>query len=177
MVRRPMCDSPRPWSAAVSIERLRFSASVACGALLILLSTSGCDRIPRDPDGTLERVAAEGSFRVGVISPGPDWSDAGSYDAFLRHLAQRTRAQPRIVQGPTERLLSGLEDGELDLVIGELSAESPWRSRVTMLPPLEAQRSAGPPLELTVAARNGENAWIATLFDATTATHLKAPTP
>ena len=174
MMCRSVCRWLRPWSAVLSRARGRLSAPAACGALLLLLATPGCERIPRDPDGTLERISAEGAFRVGVIAPGP--SDAGRYDAFLRHLAHQTRAQPRIVQGSTERLLSSLEDGELDLVIGELAAKSPWRSRVTMLPPLKAEPSEGMPTELTVAARNGENAWIATLFDATTLTHLEAPT-
>ena len=148
-------------------------ASAAAVTLLLLGFTSSCEQIPRDPNGTLARVAAEGSFRVGVISSGPDATDTGPYDAFLKDVALQTRAQPRLMEGSTERLLSALEDGEVDVVIGEISAESPWRTRVTILPPLHGRRSDDAPIELTVAARNGENAWIATLFEATTRTSLQ----
>lgn len=149
----------------------------AAAALLCMLTASSCERIPRDPEGTLSRVVADGAFRVGVVAPGPEGSDTKHYEALLNHLTQRTRAQPRLMHGPAERLLLALEEGELDLVVGEMSTQSPWRDRVSLLPPLEAQQADGESLALTVAARNGENAWIATVFEAATMARAEVPAP
>ena len=74
-------------------------------------------------------------------------------------MARATGATPQLKQGASEPLLIELEEGRLDLVVGPLSPESPWVSRVTLLQPigetLEPQR-----LALTPIARNGENRWI-----------------
>lgn len=122
--------------------------------LLASLLTGGCDSIPADPDGTLERVRAERLFRVGLIA-----SHAPSNDAvgdLLRRLSRATGARAVLERGSAEALLARLEEGGLDLVLGEFAEPSPWAAQVTLSEPLAAD---GPTI-LAAAARNGENAWI-----------------
>ncbi|HEX8240699.1 MAG TPA: hypothetical protein VF574_13255 [Allosphingosinicella sp.] len=127
-------------------------------ALCAALTLAACDRLPMDPDGTLDRVRSEGRFRVGLIATGPK-SDRGPEKAFLAGIVRATGARPVVKQGASEPLLLDLEDGDLDLVIGPLSSESPWVERVALLDPLGAV--AGPhEVEVTPIARNGENRWI-----------------
>ena len=64
---------------------------------------------------------------------------------------------------PTERLLSRLEEGELDLVVAEVATDSPWRRDVAVLEPLSRRRAGGRVLALSPVARNGENRWIGLL--------------
>ncbi|MET1111594.1 MAG: hypothetical protein ABWX67_08735 [Allosphingosinicella sp.] len=131
-------------------------------AFCAALALAGCDRLPSDPDGTLDRVRAERRFRVGLIATGGAAADRRPEAAFLARIARATGARPVVEQGASEPLLLDLEDGGLDLVIGPLSSESPWLERVALLPSLGAV--AGPhEVEVTPIARNGENRWITLL--------------
>lgn len=128
-------------------------------ALCAALALAGCDRLPRDPDGTLDRIRAERSFRVGLIATGDVEIGAGRRDAFLERVARATGAAPAVKEGATEPLLLELQDGQLDLVIGVISPDSPWVSRVAQLKPI-GETLAPQHLLLTPMARNGENRWI-----------------
>ena len=64
-------------------------------------------------------------------------------------------------RGPAESQLARLEEGKLDLVIGEFIADSPWATSVAIIEPLATRRSDKRRFELAPAARNGENRWIA----------------
>lgn len=130
---------------------------MAAGLLL-----AGCGAIPRDPDGTLERVRAERRFRVGLIAAPADVGGRRR-DAFLRAVGAAAGAAPAVETGASEPLLDRLEAGELDLVVGELTPKTPWAKRVTLLPALDEQVGRRGHSHLAAAARNGENAWIALL--------------
>ena len=52
-----------------------------------------------------------------------------------------------------------LQDGQLDLVVGIVSPDSPWTGRVAQLKPI-GETLAPQHLLLTPMARNGENRWI-----------------
>jgi hypothetical protein len=128
-------------------------------AISAALTLAACDRLPMDPDGTLDRVRAERRFRVGLIATGDSPAGVRPEAAFLARVARATGARPVVKQGASEPLLLDLEDGGLDLVIGPLSSESPWLQRVALLPSLGA--AAGPhDVLFTPIARNGENRWI-----------------
>ena len=131
--------------------------------LLLFLGASGCADFPRDPEGTLDRVRATGSFSVGIVSSGRPAAEAGPERAMILAVARNSGARAAIVNGSAEPLLMQLEKGELDFVIGQFSASSPWRSQVHMLPPLASRRDRTGRTELNAAARNGENGWIALL--------------
>jgi hypothetical protein len=128
-------------------------------AFCAALALAGCDRLPRDPDGTLDRVKAERRFRVGLIATGGTPAGLERETEFLRRVATATGAAPALEEGASEPLLLALEDGELDLVIGPLSPESPWVGRVALLRPI-GETLAPQHVLLTPIARNGENRWI-----------------
>jgi len=123
--------------------------------LATVLLAAGCDAIPSDPDGTLERVREQRSFRVGLIASHSAPPDAAA--DLLRRLSRATSAKAMLERGPAEALLTRLEEGDLDLVLGEFAEKSPWAAQVTLSEPIVTN---GPTI-LAAAARNGENAWIA----------------
>jgi hypothetical protein len=132
--------------------------------MIAALLLVGCDDIPKDVDGTLDRIKGERSFRVGLI--GSDGSPAGvdRQRLFVQRVARATGASASVEEGPTEPLLLKLEEGELDLVIGELAPRSPWSKQVTILPPLGEEVTKDGHVHVAAMARNGENAWISLLY-------------
>lgn len=99
---------------------------------------AACD-LPRDPEGTSRRVE-NGVLRVGV-APNPPWTETsgaeiGGVEAeAVRGFAQTLHAGPDWVPGAESRLLQALERFELDLVIGGLTQDTPWRERVGITRP------------------------------------------
>jgi len=134
-----------------------------CVALLALaLGTAGCG-LPRDPEGTLERVRA-GTLRAG-ISARPPWAvlergqaaglEVELVEAFARHLAARVVWSA----GAESELLERLERGELDVVVAGLTRGTPWAERVALSQP-HARAADG---EHVLATRRGENGWLLAL--------------
>jgi ABC-type amino acid transport substrate-binding protein len=123
--------------------------------LAAALSVAGCGAIPADPNGTLERVRGERLFKVGLIASHKPQS--GEARDLLQRLSRATGARAALEHGPAESLLTRLEEGSLDLVLGEFAEQSPWAAQVTLTEPIVTN---GPTI-LAAAARNGENAWIA----------------
>ena len=130
-------------------------ASLLCAALVL----ASCNQIPRDTEGSLERIGQEGRFRVGLISGSPDVERRGNL--LLDHVAKAAGARPVGKQGAAEPLLQELEEGRLDLIVGAMADKSPWRTRVHFLPPLGSKGGAKP--SVVAMVRNGENAWISLL--------------
>lgn len=125
-------------------------------AVLLILLTA-CGPIPRDPDGTSEAIAARGHIRLGVTT---DTSTLTGEPQRIRDLVGALGTPVRIERGATEPLLTRLEEGELDLVLTPLAADTPWAKRVTLGPALLSDDVAGKSLELRPAMRMGENAFI-----------------
>jgi len=73
--------------------------------------------------------------------------------------------------------LQRLDAGELDLVIGRFTADSPWTSEVAFAPALSTTGAEDAPIELKAAMRNGENRWIMTVERASRAISQKARHP
>lgn len=126
---------------------------------LFILALAGCGYLPRDPDGTLERVKAERVYRVGLIADGQPPVVALEEAAFLASVSRATGARPELRQGASEPLLLDLQDGKLDLVIGKVAPKSPWVQEVAILKPI-GEMVAPQHLVITPIARNGENRWI-----------------
>jgi ABC-type amino acid transport substrate-binding protein len=129
-------------------------------ALLCCIPACG---IPRDPEGTLERIRAERELRIGFIASDATRVGAAREKAFVARVAAATGARPVMTSGASEPLLAGLENGRLDLVIGELAPDSPWISRVAILPAIGEEGVDDGRVLLRPIARNGENAWISLL--------------
>ena len=108
-------------------------------ALLLLVPLIGCG-IPRDPEGTLERVTG-GSMRVGVTAADPftilegDEPTGGVEVRLVEDFAASIDAEIDWVAGSEEELFGALEIRELDLVIGGITSTNPWSANVTFTHP------------------------------------------
>lgn len=109
-----------------------------CGAVILaaVLSGSlvGCGlQVPADPDGSLDRLTG-GILRAGA-SPesGLVNTTGGSVTGPLADLvegfAERQSATVEWTVGSEETLVTGLEDGQLDIVIGGMTSNTPWADR------------------------------------------------
>lgn len=138
----------------------------------LLLGVTACSvTIPTDPDGTLDRVRG-GTLRVGV-SPNPPWTDlptglegepAGSEVALVEDFARSIDAEIVWVPGGEEDLVGRLEHDELDLLIGGLTAQSPWADTVALTYRYTVTvDSRGEEALHVMAAPIGENAFLVTL--------------
>lgn len=81
-------------------------------------------------------------MRVGVVEH-PPWTNLpprggpwGIEGALVAELARDVRARIEWVRAPESRLLRALELGELDVVIGGLTADNPWQRRVAFTSPI-----------------------------------------
>ncbi|MDQ0644293.1 transporter substrate-binding domain-containing protein [Microbacterium murale] len=104
-------------------------------ALAMIASLAGCGiSVPVDPDGTLQSVTG-GDLRVGVSSDEglaevsadtPTGPLIDLVDAF----AESLDAEVEWTIGSEETLVVMLEEGDLDLVVGGLTDQTPWADRV-----------------------------------------------
>ena len=148
--------------------------ALAALAALTALTVSGCGiDIPADPDGTLDRVSG-GVLRVGVSThepwvetPSPAADDAeptGIEPDLVREFASTIDADIRWSRGGEESLVHRMERGELDLVIGGLTAKSPWAELAVLTRPYTSVPGPeGKPEQHVMAAPMGENAFLVEL--------------
>lgn len=129
-------------------------------ALLLAASLAACSDIPRDVEGSLEQIREEKSFRVGLIAGSEDGEGRGR--RLIEAVAAEAGATPQVTTGAAEHLLTELEEGKIDLVVGTMAKKSPWATKVHASKPLSVAREKDP-VSLVALARNGENAWISLL--------------
>ena len=105
---------------------------------LALLPLLACG-LPRDPEGTLERVRRDG-IRVG-LAEAPPWvalhggPPRGVEVELVAELARSLGTRVHWHPGDLESRLVALHERELDLVAGGLTAETPWAKRVALTRP------------------------------------------
>ena len=103
-------------------------------AVLALLP-AGCG-IPRDPEGTLERVRG-GTLRAGITASAP-WTTleggrpGGVEVELVERFAGELGARVEWVDGSEADLVAALEMREVDLVVGGLTADTPWQARAAI---------------------------------------------
>lgn len=101
--------------------------------LLALLLLAGCATIPRDPDGTWERIHSTGELVVGV-SPSPPWTIidgdeiSGTEVDLVQGFADQLGVRLRLEPGGEQHLVEELDEGRLHIVIGGIRDDSPWTS-------------------------------------------------
>ena len=151
-----------------SLVRGLRAALAAVLAAVVAVGLAGCTlTIPSDPDGTLDAVRG-GTLRVGV-SANPPWTyvvgdeptgtEAELVEAFAAHLD----AEVLWTTGGEQDLVEALERGELEVVVGGLTADSPWSGRVALTRPyVEVAGPDGTELHV-MAAPAGENAFLVEL--------------
>ncbi len=140
------------------------------GVLCLVLTLASCGvSIPADPDDTLERVR-QGTLRVGV-SPQPPWTgvDAAGEPVgrdvdLVADFAAGLGAEVRWVVGGEEQLITALEHGDLDLMVGGLTKDTPWTDKAAVTRPYaHGVDATGEPIELVMATPMGENAFLRSL--------------
>jgi polar amino acid transport system substrate-binding protein len=100
--------------------------------MALCLLTASCG-LPRDPEGTSERIASTHELRVGVTD-NPPWVDAthaepsGLEPDLVRRYAASTGARVLWTKGSESALVRSLQEHELDLVIGGFDAKTQWSS-------------------------------------------------
>lgn len=158
-------------------SRLRFGRDLRAGlALVSVLSLCGCGlTIPSDPSGTLDAVRG-GVLRAGV-SPNAPFVDVTGVDAeptgteptgteveAIEAFADHLDADVEWTIGSEEELVRDLEDGELDLVAGGLTDETPWSDKAGVTRSYDdVTDDDGSVLKLVMLAPMGENAFISEL--------------
>ena len=112
----------------------RLGTIAACAAV----AASACD-LPRDADGTLDRVRG-GTLRVGVV-PNPPWvTDSlgalgGVEVRLVEELARGLGARVAWVRRPQDVMLEALRARELDLLVGGLTDDATWKMEVAHTKP------------------------------------------
>lgn len=140
--------------------------------LIVCMMLGACNALPRDPAGTSERIGRAKTFSVAAV----DHSVRATPEVFrlIGEIERRTRARARWEPGSGEALLQRLDDGTLDLAVGNFRQSSPWESDIAFAPPLSSSGSKNAPMEMKAAMRNGENRWIMTVERASRAVSAEA---
>ena len=119
---------------------------------LLVVAAVGCG-IPRDPEGTLERVRGA-TLRAGFAVEEPwtaleDGQPAGVEVELVEAFARQLDASVEWTQGSQAELVEALEVGALDLVVGGFTADSPYAGSVGMTRPYVTTRTVvGVPADL-----------------------------
>jgi len=127
---------------------------------LPMLMLASCQNYPRDVAGTLERVRGERVVRVGLVAGEAETRDRAKIETYLDRVSRMTGARPVVTRGAAEPLLLRLDQGALDLVIGDMSEGSPWVADVMVVEPISETMLGKDRVLLSPIARNGENRWI-----------------
>jgi polar amino acid transport system substrate-binding protein len=127
---------------------------------LVVLIAAGCGPVPRDPEGTLDRVRG-GTLRVGLVE-NPPWvvrtagEPGGAEAELVRRLAAELGAKPEWVWGGEQAHLEALERFRLDLVAGGLTDDTPWKKRVGLTTPyFEEEVRVGVPSSMELPSLDG----------------------
>ena len=142
------------------MTRMKILAAAACGAVSLLL-LAACDNYPRDPEGTLERVSG-GTVYAGIVENAP-WATADDGEAsgievrLIEQFAASLDADVQWSDASGPAALRALEERKLDVVVGGLLANDPWKSKVGFT------RSYIHGTKHVMAVPKGENAWLVSL--------------
>jgi polar amino acid transport system substrate-binding protein len=115
--------------------RRRAVPVVLAAVALMAVTAAGCG-IPRDPETTLDRVRG-GTLRAGITASEP-WTTleggrpGGVEVALVERFAQELGARVEWVDGSEADLFGALELRELDLVVGGLTADTPWQAKAAI---------------------------------------------
>lgn len=147
--------------------------AVVVGVFLL----AGCSDLPRDPDGTLERVRSTGVLRAGasgsegavVVKDGRvSGPEADLVEGFADSLGVRVEWRP----GGEQELVAAMEDGELDVLAAGFADDTPWADTVAVTRVYGAGEVGGDDVGRVLAVPLGENALLVALE-----TYLDRATP
>jgi polar amino acid transport system substrate-binding protein len=113
----------------------RTVAAFLAAVVLLAVLAAGCG-IPRDPERTLDRVTG-GILRAGITASDP-WTTleggrpGGVEVELVERFAAELGARVEWVEGSEADLIGALETRELDLVVGGLTADTPWQAKAAI---------------------------------------------
>ena len=151
---------------------LRATPAVGVVVLLALVTVlaSGCgSSFPKDTDGSLDRITG-GALRVGV-SENPPWtevSDDGGVTGrevdLVAGFAQQQDADLEWTPGAESELIMAMARGDLDVVVGGLTSDSPWEKEVALTRSYAQEVTPdGDTEQMVMATPLGENALLVAL--------------
>lgn len=141
---------PLPRTALLAI------LAVAAGVL------AGCDELPRDPEGTTERVTGS-VLRVGWIA-GAEPTEVER--AAVEGLAARLDAAVEAAEGTAHEFAAELDEGKVHLVGGGLPENTPFASDIGLSKPVGTIVLRGEAQPTVMAVRSGENRFLLLLNEA-----------
>jgi polar amino acid transport system substrate-binding protein len=128
----PAAQPPR---AAPTAGRARGRLATLLAGVVGVVLLAGCG-VPRDPESTLERVRG-GTLRAGITASEP-WTTleggrpGGVEVELVERFAAELGARVEWVDGSEADLIGALEVRELDLVVGGLTADTPWQTKAAI---------------------------------------------
>ena len=131
--------------------------------LLTLPVLAGC-HFPDDPDGTLDRVQ-NGQLRAGLSAREPwtrvvDGKPAGPEVRLVEDFAAELSARVEWTVGSESDLFEALKKRDLDLVVGGLTDDTPWKDKVGLTEPYLKLDAGGRTERHIIAVAPGENRWL-----------------
>lgn len=142
------------------MSKLQTFVVIASCALL-----AGCSiSIPADPDGTLERVT-DGTLRVGASQNSPwveipdDKEPQGKEPDLIRNFATGLGAEVKWSESGEEQLFEALKRGDLDMVIGGFTDQTPWTEYGAVTRPYTEEQQDDTTKKHVMVVRMGENAF------------------
>ena len=148
-------------------------AAPLLGAVALAAGLAACSGpFPAAPDGTLERIRADGVLRAGaahhppeVVHPERDGADpTGTEVAMIEDYAAELGAEVEWYVASETVLMERLETGRLDLVVAGLHADSVWADTAGLT--RAYARATGPDgaeVRRVIATPAGENALMSSL--------------
>ncbi|WP_308737273.1 transporter substrate-binding domain-containing protein [Microbacterium sp. MYb45] len=153
-------------SAMTQRRRIRRPvASLVVLAAVALLAGCGLS-IPTDPDGTLDSVSG-GVLRVGTSPDGElvevsQGDPTGTIVDLVDRFADSIDADTEWTVASEETLVTELEAGDLDLIAGGITPDTPWIDRAGVTRGYRGIEGADG-RELVMLVPLGENAFLSTL--------------
>ena len=106
---------------------------------LIMITGVSCDRFPRDPDHTLEKVQ-NSNLPVGITENPPyvifgKDGPSGKEIEMIKSFAQSLNAEVEWVKGCEEEIMTMLKEGQVNLCAGGFNTKSVWKKHVYFTTP------------------------------------------
>ena len=150
----------------LAVKRLTSRSAIVFGALLLL---TGCDRLPRDSAGALNRIQSTREVRVGVAEHEPwvRWEGdraTGLEPELIEQWAQTLGARVVWRRDSVAELVKALHRREIDVLAAGLEETTPYAPEVAASQPyLEAPDWQGKTAPHIIAVTQGESALLFSL--------------
>jgi polar amino acid transport system substrate-binding protein len=118
---------------AIEARHRDVTAALAVVLAAVLLAACG---VPRDPEGTLDRVRG-GTLRAGISQHEP-WTRLGAGQPsgvevrLVERFARELGATVQWTDGSEAELVAAMQVRELDLLVAGLTADTPWQTKVAI---------------------------------------------